>query len=282
MALFFAILLDIIAFFLLQSALFPLPVSDTGSVRYRSFPWMTMTLIIVNSLVFIAWTAPKLYAPDLAGSFSSERDALLAYYPYIEQTWTYGLRSSFLRDGQSIGAFTSFTSMFMHADMYHLIGNMIYLWAFGRRLEDACGPWRYLAFYLAAGMIANIGSAIINPGDVPGIGASGAISGVMGAYLILFPGARIQSLWLGWSIIRIPFAAVRGQPLLRWVFSVPAWFILGEFVINQIVSVSNVLQGGNLSGVNNTAHLLGFLGAIIIFLFVRKDLLVRYAEGRAL
>ena len=86
------------------------------------------------------------------------------------------------------------TSIFLHGDPFHLIGNMLFLWVFGRRVEDACGPTRFLLFYLLAGTSADLITALVLPSeDIPGIGASGAIFGVMGAYLLLFPDGRIRT-----------------------------------------------------------------------------------------
>src|SRR6185369_16979164 len=101
-------------------------------------------------------------------------------YNYVVQVWTFGYRSVFVYKGVGIGALAAFTSMFMHASLDHLLGNMVVLWAFGRRVEDACGSWRYLMFYVLAGVIGNIGSTILGASrpDLPGIGASGAIAGV--------------------------------------------------------------------------------------------------------
>ena len=270
----------------------PLPISDTGTVRYRTIPYMTIALILANSLIFMLWQGPNLYrgidAYDATGSTTLINQ-------YIEQTWLFGYRSTYLREGLSIGAFVTFTSMFMHADMWHLLGNMVFLWAFGRRLEDACGSWRYLIFYLMAGMVAGMGSALLNPSDVdlPGIGASGAISGVMGAYLLLFPGAQVLSFWGIISIFRVFVVYVarivgfggelRTAPVWRWTIRVPAWLLLIYFLIRDLAPSLEVIQNGqDFGGVNNLAHLTGFLAALAIFLFVRKDLAMRYLSGRAL
>jgi membrane associated rhomboid family serine protease len=176
--------------------------------------------------------------------------------------------------------------MFMHVDLWHLLFNMIYLWAFGRRIEDACGAWRFLLFYLAAGMVANIGSTVLDPSqlDRPGIGASGAISGVMGAYLVLFPGAKVQCIWGIGSVLRVPIAIIRGQPAWRWFIALPAWILLILFaVLEALPSFQTILTGSGISdGVNHLAHLMGFLAAVLIFFYVRKDLLVRYVQGRSL
>jgi membrane associated rhomboid family serine protease len=294
----FLLVLLFIGYQLFLSAFFlPLPVSDMGTVRYRTLPYMTILLILVNSLVFIVWQASNLYqgfdALDLSGS-------TFLLDQYVKQLWTFGYRTSYLREGLSIGAFTTFTSMFMHADIWHLLGNMIFLWAFGRRLEDACGPWRFLLFYLFAGMVANLGSALLNPldpgllgfGQRPGVGASGAISGVMGAYLLLFPGAQLFCLWGIMSIIRIFVVylaklfgfggELRTAPVWRWTIKVPAWLLLIYFLIRDLLpSLETIQNGENFSGVNNLAHLTGFLAALAIVFFVRKDLAARFFSGRA-
>jgi membrane associated rhomboid family serine protease len=289
-ALLLAFLLAILYQLFINSFFLPLPVSDLGTVRYRTLPYMTILLILINSLVFIIWQAPNLYQGEEAFELTGST-ALLD--EYIAQVWTYGYRSSYLREGQSIGAFVTFTSMFMHSEMWHLMGNMIFLWTFGRRLEDACGPWRFLLFYLLAGMVANLGSVVLNPSqvDLPGVGASGAISGVMGAYLLLFPGAKVLSFWGIVSIFRV-FAVylariigfggeLRTAPAWRWTIKVPAWLLLIYFLIRDLLPSLEVMQNGqNYGGVNNLAHLTGFLAALAVFLFVRKDLAMRYISGR--
>jgi membrane associated rhomboid family serine protease len=260
-------------------------------VRYRSLPYMTIILIIVNSLVFMIWQAPNYYQGLEA--FENTGSTFMLNQ-YVEQIWTFGYRSSYLREGLSIGAFITFTSMFMHAEMWHLLGNMIFLWTFGRRLEDACGSWRFLVFYLLAGMVANLGSVLLNPMgiDRPGIGASGAISGVMGAYLLLFPGAKVWCFWGIVSFFRVfvVYAAriigfggeLRTAPVWRWTIRVPAWLLLIYFLVRDLMpSLQTIQTGENFSGVNNLAHLTGFLAALAIFFFVRKDLAMRYLSGRA-
>jgi len=275
MILFFVFLITIALVLIQMSLIYPLPFSDTGSVRYRTMPYMTFLLITVNSLVFIVWQAPDYY----------QAETLRQLQPYVDKLYLYGYRAILLREGQSVGAFVTFTSMFMHADFFHLFGNMIYLWTFGRRVEDACGHWRYLLYYLAAGMIAGMGSSLLNPSqtDLPSIGASGAIAGIMGAYLVLFPGARVDCLWGIGSIIRIPYAAIRGQQIWKWTIKVPSFILLIYFAVKEFLpSLQSLQQGQSVGGVNHVAHITGFLAAILIFLFVRKDLLTRYFSGRSL
>lgn len=286
----FLFLLDIALVLFINSFFLPMPLNDMGTVRYRSIPYMTILLILINSLVFMIWQGVNLYQGAQAFEASGSTTLL---NNYVQQIWTYGYRTTYLREGLSIGAFVTFTSMFMHSDMWHLLGNMIFLWAFGRRLEDACGPWRYLLFYLLAGMVANLGSGLLNPSavDLPGVGASGAISGVMAAYLFLFPGAKVLSFWGIISILRIFVVylariigfggELRTAPAWRWTIRVPAWLLLIYFLVRDLIPAIETMQfGQDTGGVNNLAHLTGALAALTIFLFVRKDLLMRYLSGR--
>lgn len=266
----------------LSTFFFPMPVNDAGTVRYRTVPWVTIALIVINSVVFVLWIAPDLYG--------GEEVSIDPASTYMAKINIYGFKEAAVRSGTGIGAFASFTSMFMHADLWHLFGNMMYLWAFGRRVEDACGAWRYLLFYLTAGVIADLGSVLLNPSsnEVPSIGASGAISGVMGAYLLLFPTARVVTLWGVGSILRVPVALVRivmrhDVRLWQWTVSLPAWLLLIYFAVeNTVPSLETIINGSDAGGINYLAHLAGFLAALLIFLFVRKDLLVRYFTGRSL
>lgn len=283
----FAILAFIFYFFfiLFLSTFFtPLPIDDAQPVRYRSLPWSTLVLMMVNCIVFLGWLAPDLY--------KVEEWTIYGLRDYITKVWTYGFRETVIREGEvGIGAFTTFTSMFMHADLWHLFGNMAYLWTFGRRIEDACGHTRFLVFYILAGMVANVGWALMDPSlvDLPGVGASGAIAGVMGAYLLLFPNGRITALWGIGSILRIPVAAVRSNKnndikVFRRTVVLPAWLLLIAFAVeNAIPSIEVMLRGSDdTGGVNTIAHLAGFMAALTIFLFVRKDMLMRYFSGRSL
>lgn len=275
-----ALLVLLLAFLfqIVWSALFfPLPVGDTSTVRYRTIPSVTLLLVITNVVLYFAWQLPSAMGGDI--------------YDYNRLIYTYGFRATTIWNGYSIGAFTTFTAMFMHADPGHLIGNMFFLWTYGRRVEDACGSWRFLLFYIFAGMVAHLGSALLNPGiqDVPAIGASGAISGVLGAFLILFPTARISCLWGLGSLFRVPLAALgfigdpKKEPVVwKWTVLIPAWILLVYFAVwNFFPSIDIITQGSEAGGgVNYLAHLMGFLAAVGIVFFVRKDLLSRLLAGR--
>lgn len=158
---------------------------------------------------------------------------------------------------------TPLTSMFMHGGWFHLIGNMWFLWLFGDNVEDAMGHYRYLAFYLLAGFAAAAAQVLTNPGfSVPMVGASGAISGIMGAYVILFPTVRVH-LWvfLGFFVTRIVLSAY---------LMLGYWFLLQ--VLGGTVGALQA-QGG---GVAFAAHVGGFLaGALLVSLFKNRTLLAQ-------
>jgi len=165
---------------------------------------------------------------------------------------------------------TMFSSMFLHGDWMHFLGNMLFLWVFGDNVEDRLGHFRYLLFYLAAGTAACLLQTIIDTGsEVPVIGASGAIAGVLGAYLLLFPYSRI-----GTVVVLFFFFFVR----------IPAVYLLGFWIIFQFIPAIGELgsstQGG---GVAYWAHIGGFLfglAVIMIYkLFKREPLWPRGPGG---
>jgi len=153
---------------------------------------------------------------------------------------------------------TILTSMFLHGGLIHLLGNMLYLWIFGDNVEDAMGPIRFLLFYILCGVAAALAQIAIDPGSAtPLIGASGAIAGVLAAYFMLFPYARVLTL------IPIFF-------FLRLV-SVPAVLLLGIWFFLQVISGAGSLGSGG--GVAWFAHIGGFIaGAVLVFLFRRRGI----------
>jgi membrane associated rhomboid family serine protease len=161
--------------------------------------------------------------------------------------------------------YTPLTSMFMHGGWFHLIGNMWFLWLFGNNVEDSMGRFRYLAFYLLCGLAAAATQTFVSPSSiVPMVGASGAISGVMGAYVILYPRVRVHMLVILFVFItRI---------------AVPAYLMLGYWFLLQLLGGSAASGEG---GVAFWAHVGGFLaGAILIQLF-KDDRLVAQHRGMA-
>jgi membrane associated rhomboid family serine protease len=151
-----------------------------------------------------------------------------------------------------------FTSMFLHGDLWHLIGNMLYLWIFGNNVEDFLGKFRFLVFYLLSGLAATGLFVVAEPtGQVPLVGASGAIAGVLGAYLVLFPRARV--LTLIWIIIFIR---------LVWL---PALFILGYWFVLQVIMAASSVGAAERGGVAWMAHIGGFaFGWIVLRLFHKR------------
>ena len=286
------LLIGILAYFIflliLQSLFYPMPVNDSAMLRYRTVPWGTLALIVINTLLFVLWIGPTLYTYNESGTLIV-RD-LEELDGYIDLVYRYGYREDAMRNGTTIGAFTTFTSTFMHGHFWHLFGNMIYLWTFGRRVEDACGTWRFLLFYITAGMIAGLGAVLLNPGIEyrPSVGSSGAISGVMGAYLVLFYGRKVDVLWGLGLVIRFPYAVIRllwnkEAKFWRWTVSLPAWTLLILFMISNAIPSLETFQGDSeLQRVNFLAHFAGFMSGLLIFLYARKDLVVRYARGRSL
>ncbi|HVO35654.1 MAG TPA: rhomboid family intramembrane serine protease [Gemmatimonadales bacterium] len=155
-----------------------------------------------------------------------------------------------------------FSSMFMHGSWMHIIGNMWFFWIFGNNVEDSMGHFRFVVFYLMCGVAAALAQVAMDPSsNVPVVGASGAISGVMGAYLILYPRVRVYSLvFLGFFITTI---------------ALPAWAMLGYWILLQFLSALPALAGAQAeAGVAFWAHIGGFItGAATIRLFARSDYL---------
>ncbi len=148
---------------------------------------------------------------------------------------------------------TLFTSMFMHGGWMHLIGNMLYLWIFGNNVEDAMGHARFIVFYLLCGLAAALMQALPNTDSVvPMIGASGAISGILGAYALMYPHARV--------LVAIPIGFI----ITTW--RVPAYYVLGFWFLLQLIS--SAFSGDQQGGVAFAAHIGGFIaGMALIPLF---------------
>ena len=159
------------------------------------------------------------------------------------------------------------TSMFLHGSWLHLLGNMWFLWIFGNNIEDSMGRLRFVAFYLVCGLAAATGQVWASPNSViPMVGASGAISGVMGAYLILFPTVRVYVL----------------VPIIIFITSIalPAWVMLGYWFLIQFIS-GMVASGDDMGGVAFWAHVGGFVaGIVLIKFFARNDYLAAHRVGQ--
>lgn len=209
-----------------------IPFKDDNPTQ--TVPFVTVLLIVINIAVF----GLQLF------SSRSGQEIVFAYGAIPENILH-------LNSTQPIPALmTLFTSMFMHGGLLHLGGNMLYFWIFGDNIEDRLGHLRFFVFYLFCGVISAYAHAAADPGSsVPMIGASGAISGLLGAYLLLFPSARINTLvFLGFFV---------------QVIKIPALIVIGFWAIIQILS--GLLSQGGLhhGGVAWFAHVGGFLAGLL-------------------
>jgi membrane associated rhomboid family serine protease len=223
-----------------------LPITDTEPNRYSFFPIMTFTLIVINCSAF--YVEVFLIGED--------------YWPFFMK---YAATPFLILNTRGAGALSNLTALFLHGDLIHLLGNMLPLWVFGRRVEDACGPWRFLGFYLFAGTWAHILFTLVQyDSRIPGVGASGAIFGLMGAYLLLYPSGRIRTL--------VFLNVVPLVPRIRAI-----WVVLYFLGIQIIPAIQTLLREADYR-VNHWAHLGGFFSAVFILLFLRPEAFARYSS----
>lgn len=243
--------MSFIAFLLILSQLvFLLPIKDRRG-RSRGFPFITVSLVILNTLIHL-WVT--LLISRESGSF--EKVAWELLYPYMEVP-------RLVIDGEGLGALSVLTSGFLHAGWMHLLGNMFLLWFFGRKVEDATGSLRFALLYLlcifTSGLLSVTarGSLSATQAAIPGLGASGAIFGIMAAYLFLYSDQRILTL-----ILPIP-----------WPFWLPAWVyilhqLLGNALLGQLIQ-----EGEAFATVNVFAHLGGAAGGLLfIYFFLHPEI----------
>ena len=226
-----------------------IPLRD--DVPSRSVPLVTIALIVLNVLVYLYEVSLGVGGDGAANAFIFEFGAM----PCRLTGACAGL------DDFPSPLVTVFTSMFMHSvNPMHVVGNMLYLWIFGDNVEDALGHGRFLVFYLVAGVAAAIAQTLTAPrSHVPMIGASGAVSGVLGAYLLLFPYASILTL-VGFAFF--------------WRFvHVPAMVMIGFWVLMQLLlgylTVSASTGGAEIGGVAWFAHIGGFLTGVVLLFLLR-------------
>lgn len=209
-----------------------LPLRDDNSSR-RIFPYITYLLIAVN-LVFFFF--------ELIGG-----DQFIIAWSFVPLRFLSNPAGEFI---------TIFTAMFMHAGWMHLLGNMLYLWIFGDNVEDRMGHLKFLLFYLACGIAATFAQFIFTAtSNIPNLGASGAVAGVLGSYLLLFPRGRVYMLFF------------------RIITPVPAWVALGLWIVIQLISGAGTLAtAGQTGGVAYMAHIGGFFTGLIMTMPFRKQL----------
>lgn len=207
-----------------------IPIGDDTPTR--KIPVVTWSLLLVNVAIFAICRAPG----------QESFDATLRAWGFTPARF---------------GVMTLFTSMFLHANILHLVGNMLYLWIFGDNVEDILGRAGFLIYYFATGLAATLVHFAFNSAStIPTVGASGAISGVLGAYIVLFPGSRIKVIWLWYWYVRF--------------FKIGAGWFIGLYFLMQFVLAT--IAKGHLGGVAYWAHLGGFatgLAATLVLVSLR-------------
>ena len=237
------------------------PIADENSDR-GSTPWINYTIILINIFVFVflqglgsndkfTYAFSTVPAEIITGRDIVTRDRILVEPISGQRVAMPGLQPT------PVPVFlTLITSMFMHGGLAHIFGNMLFLWIFGDNIEDRIGHFRYLIFYLVCGVLAGLAhvfSTVIFAGSneasllVPSLGASGAISGVLGAYILLFPTNRVIVL-LGW-----------------FAMPMPAFIAIGLWFVFQLISGLGVLgSGSQQGGVAYAAHIGGFIAGLAL------------------
>ena len=210
-----------------------IPLRDV--IPSRTTPYITITLIALNAL---AWFYELVLPRDVLPLF-------LQVYGVVPADFT---------------APSLITSMFLHGSWMHIIGNMLYLWIFGDNIEDQFGHGRFLVFYLLSGIAAALGQVAMNPeSTLPTIGASGAVAGVMGAYIVFYPQSRVLTLiplWFYFEMIEVPA-----------IFLLGVWFLMQLFSAGAIAVTASSESGG----IAFMAHVVGFLAGVVgVFVFRRK------------
>jgi len=214
-----------------------IPLRDV--IPSRTVPYITVTIIVLNAL---AWML----------ELSMDEHTLTRFL------FVYGVVPA------AFSAPTLITSMFLHGSWSHVIGNMWYLWIFGDNVEDRVGHGRFIVFYLLCGIAAAFGQILIDPAsELPTIGASGAIAGVMGAYFVLYPHSRVLTLipWIFLQIVEVPAIVLLGF-----------WFLM-QFLSAGAIAVTANTHGG---GVAFAAHVAGFIVGAISVLVFRKPAVDRW------
>jgi membrane associated rhomboid family serine protease len=221
-----------------------------------STPFINYFLIVLNVLVFLFEESISTQNPQTLNAFMSVFGMVPRH--------TIAVLTGHSYDSPASAILPFFTSMFLHGSFFHLAGNMLFLWIFGDNVEDYLGHFRYLVFYLVSGVAAALLQIILNPySPIPTVGASGAIAGVMGAYFILYPRARV----LTWF-----------PPI--FFFHVPAWLMLGYWFLVQFFSgtvASIAVTSQTTGGIAFWAHVGGFVaGVLMIKLFSERPQRHRY------
>ena len=226
-----------------------LPIKDNNPTTIT--PWVTYAIIALNVAVFLVTVSLDPRSAQLVNLQYGAVPAILFGHA--------NLPPEFSPFPSGFGFLSIFSAMFMHGGWMHLGGNMLYLWIFGNNVEDSMGHFRFLMFYLICGVAAALGHGLLDTqSQIPMIGASGALAGVLGAYFLLFPKARIL-VWFFWVFI----------------FYVPAVFVLGFWFITQIINFGSG-AGGNIAWV---AHIAGFIAGMALIPFFKHRNVPLWHDG---
>jgi membrane associated rhomboid family serine protease len=227
-----------------------IPLHDDNPSTTR--PYVTVGILITCVLVYVA------------------QHLLLSRTGTVQAAYAFGLVPAVLTGREMLPPeisvvpawVTVFTSMFMHGGFWHLAGNMLYLWIFGNNIEDAMGHGRFLVFYLLCGVAAVCAQVLPNPGSIiPMVGASGAISGVLGAYMLLYPRARVLlGLPLGFLIVQL------GRFPAIWVLA--AWFVMQ--LVMGAASAARAVGEETQGGIAFGAHIGGFIAGLLLVAIFKK------------
>ena len=219
-----------------------LPLKDDNPLKVIPFQYVTVGIIVVCAAVFLLQLGAE--------------GAIVAGFGLVPG-------ALFGSEAAVAPAVNLVTSIFLHGGWMHLIGNMLYLWVFGDNIEDSMGHWRFAFFFIACGVVGGLAHALSDPGSmVPTIGASGAISGVLGAYLLLHPKVKVLVMAFTWWIhVRLP-----------------AYIVLGGWIILQVVSA--VWLAGPGSNTAWWAHIGGFIAGVALIVPLRRKRVPLLDRGR--
>jgi len=217
------------------------------TLERRSTPYVTRGLVTVNVVVFL-----------VQFFMGSRAETLVLLFGYIPSRFTHPAMYGY--EWWEV-AITLVTSLFLHGGFVHLFGNLIYLWVFGDAVEDALGHVRYLFFYIGCGIVGSLAHTIVfTNSTIPSIGASGSIAGVLGAFFVLCPQARIVTLF--------PLVVYWAMAEIRAAYFLPIWFLMQFF--NGFLSLTSARGTQEVAGVAWWAHVGGFLfGAAFAFVYRR-------------
>jgi membrane associated rhomboid family serine protease len=221
-----------------------IPLGD-GQRRF-GFPFATLAIIGLNAIVFGYEILLVLLDGDSLQQFIN----------------TFGSVPFDITHRQGLGALSVLTAIFIHANLFHILGNIVFLWVFGGKVEDLTGSLNFLFFYLLCGLLAGVASILSKPeSSIPSIGASGAVSGVMAAYMLFYLRQRVRTLIFIGPIPIVP--------------RIPAGVLIGYWLLFQALYI----ELGSSTGVDYWAHVGGFgAGLMLVFLFLRKEI-VLYRPG---